>query len=193
MKLSISVMAHPSREKYFQYLKDNLGDVPFSIDGGWGVWENCKRAWRMHDPKADYHVVIQDDAIICKDFKARAERLVGHQRKQYAYNFYFGNRQAFRELAKQGMKKGYIITRWTNWGVAICLPVWLIEEMIQFCDKLKSRHDDTRIGTFLKHKGIELFFPMPSLVNHRTHESSLVGDPAMHRQAWHFIDDYENK
>ena len=73
IKLSISVMAHPSREKYFGYLKERLGDIPFAIDTeSKGVWENCKRAWKLYDPMADFHLVVQDDAIVCDDFLEKA-------------------------------------------------------------------------------------------------------------------------
>jgi hypothetical protein len=170
-----------------------LGDVKFSIDRAGqeiGVWNNCKRAWKMHDPKADFHIVIQDDAIICENFRERAEKIL--ILKKLAYNFYFGNRQKYRATAKAGMKRGYVLSGWTSWGVAICLPTYLIPEMIRYCDKMKTPHDDTRIATFLKHKKIKIYFPMPSLISHRTGENSLVGDPSKGRKAWYFIDD-ENK
>jgi hypothetical protein len=193
MKLSISVMAHSSRAKYFKELKERLGDVPFSIDKAGaeiGVWNNCKRAWQMHNRDAEFHVVIQDDAIVCKNFRARAEAILGSQ--EQAYNFYFGNRRVYKKLADAGMKQGHLFTRWPNWGVAICLPTKLIPDMIKFCDKLTTRHDDTRIGFFLKSKAIKIYFPMPSLIDHRTGEKSLVGDPSDGRHAWYFIDN-ENK
>ncbi|MFA5391718.1 MAG: hypothetical protein WC331_09890, partial [Candidatus Omnitrophota bacterium] len=47
-KLSVSIMAHPSREDFFPYLRERLGDVPMAIDRGVGIWENCKNAWRLH-------------------------------------------------------------------------------------------------------------------------------------------------
>jgi hypothetical protein len=193
MKLSISIMAHSSRAKYFPYLNRMLGDVKFSIDKAGaeiGVWNNCKRAWMMHDPKAEYHVVIQDDAIICENFRQRAEKILTS--KEQAYNFYFGNRQQYRQAAKDGMEKGFIISGWTGWGVAICLPTYLIREMLLYCDKMRTPHDDTRIANFLKHKKIKTLFPMPSLIDHRTGEHSLVGDPSRGRKAWYFIDN-ENK
>lgn len=205
-KLSIVIMAHRSREKFFPYLREKLGDIPFSIDefkgqpGHIGVWENRKRAMLMGDMDSDFILTVQDDAIVCKNFRERAEKLLTS--KEWAYSFYFGNRIVHRGLAKEGMKKGFIISRWTNWGLALCLPTGIIRETIQFCDGLTSRCDDTRIGTFLKHKGIKVYFPMPSLIDHRTGEASmvghrtgmesLVGDPGANRKAAYFIDN-ENK
>ena len=48
VKLSISIMAHPSRASFFPRLKEKLGDdVPFSIDQKNNLLENCKAAWRL--------------------------------------------------------------------------------------------------------------------------------------------------
>jgi hypothetical protein len=186
-KISIAVMAHPSRSEFFPYLLRKLGDVKFSIDDGCGIWENRKRATMMYDPAADFHLVIQDDAIICDNFKELAEKTVNRE-KEYAYSFYFGNRQAYRKAAQDGMSRGFIIADWMSWGVAICLPTRIIPEAMAYCDKMTGHHDDSRIGRYLKHKGIKIYFPMPSLVDHRPHGNSLVNDPAKGRKAWYFID-----
>jgi hypothetical protein len=189
MTLSISVMAHPSRAKYFSYLNGKLDGPRFSIDEGWGLIENNRRAWKMYDPKADFHTVIQDDAIVCDHFKERAIDILAST--DWAYNFYFGNRENLKSTAIQGMRMGHIIGE-MRWGLAICLPTKLISEMLEFCAKMKSRHDDTNIAKFLKHKKIKTFYPMPSLIDHRADEKSLVGDKGTGRKAWYFIDN-ENK
>lgn len=194
-------MAHSSRAKYFPYLNRMLGDVKFSIDKAGaeiGVWNNCKRAWMQYDHDCDYHIVIQDDAIICENFREKAIKFIesvwakttGDQ--EFAYSFYFGNRQSYRKIANDGMQRGFVIAPNPCWGVAICLPTYLIREMLMYCDKMKIKNDDTRISRFLRHKKIKTYFPMPSLIDHRTGNHSLVGDPGMGRKAWYFIDN-ENK
>lgn len=189
----MSVMAHPSRAEFFPYLSRCLGDVPFAIDNKQiGVWANCKRAWRLSDPSADYHCVIQDDAILCEGFVEKAVEFVKkhhEEGKPKAFSFYFGNRSADLDQAREGMKVGWTKKRAPTWGVAICLPTDLIPEMIEYCDTLFERQDDTRIGKFLKSRGIETYYPMPSLVDHRIELESLVGDPGKHRRARFFIDD----
>jgi hypothetical protein len=187
-KLSVAVMAHPSREKFFSYLKENLGDIPFSIDyENKGPWENAKKAWAMFDPNAEYHTVIQDDAIICKDFYNKAEKVLKYP--NLAYSFYYGYRGNTKRVFEKGLKDGGILKNGLSWGVAICLPTKLIPEMIEWCDKsLRIKNDDTRISYFLKWKGIKVYYPIPSLVDHRTGEISLVGDAGKGRRAWLFID-----
>lgn len=191
--LSVSVMAHPSREKFFPYLKECLGDVPFSIDTeSEGVWPNAKKAWSMFDPEAAYHVVIQDDAIVCEDFLNHAEEAIvkaGDVVKDYLppISFYFGNRGTLKGIARDGMADGYCFMPRTPWAVAICLPTALIPEMLAFTENLAVPQDDVRIGKFIQSKGMKVYFPLPSLIDHRTGEESLVGDEGSKRQAFAFI------
>lgn len=187
-------MAHPSRAKFFSYLKQKLGDVPFSIDKiGIGVWENRKRATLMYDPAADYHLVLQDDAIICENFKELAEKTIGNNGR-YVYNFYYGRRGNRKKEASLGLKNGYVISDKVTWGLAICFPTKLIPEMIAYCDKIKAPQDDHRIGLYLKHKGIKVYFPIPSLIDHRSEEESLVGNAlSPGRKAKYFIDNIKTK
>jgi len=185
-KLSIAIMAHPSREKFFPYLQERLGDIPISVDTGKGIWDNCKRAWQASEiEKAEYHLVLQDDAIICHDFRKKAEEIlsVGHR----AYSFYFGNRQRFRRLAQKGLKEGHILGG-LNWGLAVCLRADLIKQMIRFGDRTNLKQDDARIQKFLSKNKIKVYYPMPSLIDHRTGEQSLVNDKGRGRKAWFYID-----
>lgn len=79
MKIDYIIMAHHSRSAY---LKDLLWQLPqdkttASIDQGTlGVWENAKRSWSKVDPKSDYGIVIQDDAILCDGFTKKAEQFL---------------------------------------------------------------------------------------------------------------------
>lgn len=196
--LSIAVMAHPSRERFFPYLKEKLGDdVPFSVDkNSEGVWSNSKKAWNLYDREAVFHAVIQDDAIVCENFRERAEEAVTNAIRKFggdvAGSFYFGNRGTLREVAKAGLERGYCTMGRTPWAVAIFLPTYLIPEMIEFCDQMAEPQDDVRIGKFIKSKGMRVYFPMPSLIDHRSAlegVDSLVGDSGQGRKAFKFIDE----
>lgn len=193
MKLSLSIMAHPSRKDFVDYLHGRLGNIPVSFDEGCGVWENCKRAWRLHDPDADFHCVIQDDAIICDDFHMLATLAIqtGWD-KGCATSLFFGKRTPLINEARRGLKQGFIIKRMLHWGVAICLPTGLIEEMIAFGDKINIKQDDARISRFLQNKHIPIYYPLPSLVDHR-HGVSLVNDPGRFRSAFKYIDENKSK
>ena len=69
MKYSIAIMAHTSRAEHFEYLQNMLKPKVIMVDNGeLGVWGNAKRAWLDYDKDCDYHIVIQDDALISKRF-----------------------------------------------------------------------------------------------------------------------------
>jgi hypothetical protein len=187
-KLSVSVMSHPSRAEFFPYLKEKLGDVPFSVDDGCGLIENCRRAWEMRDRTATHHVVVQDDALISDDFISRAEAFIS-KHDGMAFSFYFGYRGNMIAEAKQGLKDGFSVRNRPHWGLAICLPMELIPPMLEYYDRQDLPQDDRRIGDFLVSKGVKVAFPMPSLVDHRC-GVSLVGDAGRDRRAFYFADDF---
>ena len=189
-------MAHPSREENFDYLRSMLGDVPFSIDfRSQGEWWNCRRAWFLYDKTADWHVVIQDDAVICENFVERAIETINKSNEllngDHICNFYYGKIMSAIKEASDALKKGYWVNSYPKWGVAICMPTKYIEEMVEFCDKLDNKshgtRDDSRIAKFCGFKKLKVFFPMPSIIDHR-HGKSLVGDPGEGRSAYAFID-----
>lgn len=197
MKLSMSVMAHPSRSEFFPRLKERLGDVPFAIDRNNNLIENCKAAWLLHDPKSDFHCVIQDDGIVCKDFKNRAIDFIKKREEERAlnnwavtcYNFYC---RAFYPPDKMAEfeKRGCIYEGYNRGGVAICLPTNQIESMLKFYDTLQSLHDDVRISQWIAYNKFRMCFSIPSLVDHDDHNPSIAGSkPAVFRKAFKFIDD----
>jgi hypothetical protein len=191
MKFSISIMMHPSRMDFLPYLFDRLGPCPVSIDAGIGIWENCKAAWRFNNPEAEYHIVIQDDAIICDNFLELAERaIITGKLKNCVTSLFFGKRMLLMDVGKQGLKRGFVTKNMLHWGLAVCLPVKLIEPMIAFGDKLNIPQDDARISLFLQSRKIGVYYPLPSLVDHRIGKS-LVNDPGEFRTAYKYID--ENK
>lgn len=191
ISLSISIMAHPSRKRYFPYLFKKLGNSPISIDGGWGIWENAKKAWKLFDPKANYHTVIQDDALICNNFCKKAEKVIKNselvfKNRPHLINFYY-DRMLTPSNSEFIEHQGFIVRSRVHWAVAICLPVNLISEMIGFCDKLDIPTDDERITLYIKSKGLKVYFPIPSLVDHRIDTESLIGN-SNDRKAWRFIE-----
>lgn len=183
-------MAHESRVEWFPYLREKLGDVPFSIDKkgkeNIGIIKNCMRAWSMYDPTADFHTVIQDDALICDGFKEKAVETVNAG--FVAYSFYFSNAPALRKVAEQGMRDGYIVRDRLHWGVAVCLSTALIPNMLEYIEKLSLPQDDARIESFLLNLSAPIYCPMPSLIDHRLESESLVGNKARGRQAMFYID-----
>jgi hypothetical protein len=184
IKLSISVMAHPSRTRFFPYLQDKLR-LPlsqFSIDKKNNLLENSKAAWMMYDPEADFHCVIQDDAIICENFREKAvvfiseqeDRRIKESRPAQGYNFFLKQDNRKSPLWP---KDGAYTDNVTRAGIAICLPVAHIKPMLLEFDRQHSRHDDDRISEYCKRIGMKILFPVPSLIDHRIDGISLANNP----------------
>lgn len=190
LTFSVSVMAHESRAKHFDYLKKHLGDVPFSIDDNkqkLGTWGNCKRAWSLRDKTKDYHLVIQDDAVLCDNFMEKVSEFIN----KYPNESY----QLFRGKKRQSWAIGTakldvdVLQGQLLWGVAIMLRQDIIEPAIHWGEQnfVPSYPDDTRIKKYLDSKGIKTLYPYPSLVDHRTIQDSLVNNIELRTAEW-FID-----
>jgi len=170
--ISVSIMAHSSRSDNFDYLREKLNDPPFAIDQQGqeiGVWENAKRAWKLYDPEAEYHVVVQDDIIIGKGFLERAEQLMKHD---VIYNFYMGKRPRFRREIEQAKAKNKRFIIKTNLHHECCFGMRTerIDEMIKYCDSLNPKSDRV-INKYINKEKLMVFFTMPSLVSHRKNQS----------------------
>src|SRR5699024_3823256 len=82
MRLSAVIMAHPTRRANAARLKRRLGrgvsivydTVPEPSTDPRQRWEVGKRCWQAADPRADRHLVIQDDALPCDDMLAGLAR-----------------------------------------------------------------------------------------------------------------------
>lgn len=164
MKLSIAIMTHPARAEFIPYLKEKLGDVPVSIDTGFGIWENYKRAWLMHNPQAEYHCVVQDDLIIGKDFRKNAEAVLN---QDMIYNFYIGNRPKYQKALSAAIKnKTPFIAYRIYHECCIAMRVDRIPDMLAFCDALQPQNCRVLTDYVLARK-LQVCFSLPSLVDHR--------------------------
>lgn len=180
--ISYSIMAHPKRAEYALDLMRNL-NAPIALDEKKCLWENAKRAWRMHQDLSDAHFVIQDDAILCKNFKERVEALVT-QYPGHAYCLYAGKN--LKSL--KGKFSQTIIHNRIHWGIGLGLPAEHIEPFLKFGDRWTSRygtkHSDTRLCRYCREVGLKVVYPYPSLIDHRQ-IPSLIGDSST-RSAYAF-------
>ena len=80
-------------------------------------------------------------------------------------------------IAKIGMADGFIALANMRWGVGIGLPAGMVEPMIEFGDTIKpTKAVDDLIGQYLKSRMVPILYPMPSFLEHRSEEKSLVGN-----------------
>lgn len=190
-------MAHPARAEFIPALQQAIGgDVPVVFDEKQNVWDTCRRAWLAHDRSADYALVIQDDAIVCKNFRKKALAVLEAQGKEYMTAFYAGG------MAKAGVRHAlmrgddHFVSAMIFNEVALCIPTERIEEMVSFCDD-RDAQDDHLIQKWLQLRRVKVWYPVPSLVDHRTDVVSIYrsnlgrSDADVPRSAIAFIDTYE--
>lgn len=164
-------MAHPKREVWAKALAKEL-DCPIAWDSDDTVWHTCRSAWQLADKTADYHVVIQDDAIVCKNFKEKAEtfitKMINQHGENYAFDFYYGNHNCdVQRVIEKGLIDGFVERRGTSGGVAICLPTKWIKQMIESGNQDLMWQDDNKINNFLLKNHFRVLIPLPALVTHR--------------------------
>jgi hypothetical protein len=187
MKMSISIMMYPARSEFLPYLKERLGDVPVAMDDGVGLIQNCRNAWAMYDPTADYHCVIQDDAIVCDDFYNRAIAYL-EKANGLPVSFFYSMSKFYKKFKQEREETGAICKKALYGGVAICLPVDLIPAMLLHYDADHVPMDDHRIGRFLLSIDKNIYCPFPCLIDHRVGNMSICNKDVSKTQASEYID-----
>lgn len=180
MKLSASVMAHPDRSENVKTLLSVL-DRPAAIawddegppsGSGDRVWRTARRGWELADPGADWHVLIQDDALPCDDFLAGLERALSYVPQDAVVSPYLGTgrnvpiRWEAMALAADSTGATWVRSQKLMWGVSIALPVARIPDMISYADKRAGVPDDMRVAGWAERRGHDVWYTWPSLVDH---------------------------
>jgi hypothetical protein len=164
-------MAHPSRRAFVQRLRR---DLPARVvwDRRNDRWDTGRRSMLAFDPTAEWHVVTQDDAIVCRDFVpgvAHALAAVG----DHPVAFYMGRvRPHVGFVRKMHLRADKENARWIAmrgpwWGVSVAVRTERIPEMVKWCDQRDVPNYDLRMTRYWESLGIECWYSVPSLVDHR--------------------------
>lgn len=181
MRLSAAIMAHPDRTEHVRDLQAALGrEIPISWDMNGPasgnhdrVWRNARNAWQLHDRSADWHVLIQDDALVCDDVLAGLERALEHVPPDTVVSPYFGTSRTtsarWGRLAATADDRGaaWLRTDRVMWGVCLAVPTVLIPPMVEWCDRRAGIPDDMRVSGWARRQDMEVWYTWPSLVDHR--------------------------
>jgi len=180
MKISVAVMAVPAREPQAEYLRTILSYMPFSdvtvvYDENYkgnhdSEWLNGKNSLLAGLGKGDYHVVIQDDALLTPHFYENIEGAIKNCPGGKALiSLYTGKARPFPKRIQAAVDKAYHAT-WLRhylliWGVGIIIPTDHIEPMLEFVADWTEPYD-TRIGIFYQRNRLPVYYTMPCLVDH---------------------------
>lgn len=179
MRISVTVMAVPAREPQAEYLKSILSYMPFSdisvtydpvADGTHeSEWNNGANALRAGLGKGDYHVIIQDDALLTPHFYENIEGAINNVPVKTLISLYTGKARPFPQRVTEAVNK-CVSETWLRymllmWGVGIVIPTDHIEPLLDFVADWNEPYD-TRIGIFYQRNRLPVFYTVPSLVDH---------------------------
>jgi hypothetical protein len=189
--VSYSIMAHPSREKFVSLLLEQIPSASVHYDDTGDRWGNGRACIMARDKKADWHVVVQDDAVLCRDFTKQVEAALSVL-DDGPVSFYIPSaawKGSFGINAKQVIREARIKgRRWlkTNHGpsngVCIALPTRDIPTLIRWCDHhllaRNSKSFDRRLAYY--YRGVfnrtdrRCYYSIPCLVDHRVERQNIV-------------------
>lgn len=179
MKISVAIMAVPARHKQAYELYKQLRKMPFEMvtivedeiaDGTHSSeWNNGKNALLWGVGRADWHVVIQDDAILSPGFYDNLVGAINNVPIKSLISLYTGTSRPLGKRVKTAVDK-VVDETWLSywllmWGVGIAIPSSHIEPMLEFVAD-RTEPYDTRIGIFYQRNRLPVYYTMPSLVNH---------------------------
>lgn len=179
--LSAAIMAHPSRAFHVEQLVDSLDEpVPVVWDRFNDKHDTGTRAMTSYDPRATHHLVVQDDAVPCRDLLAGTERALRYVPEGCPLSLYVGQVRPFARAVRAAAAASdtdlasFLIMPELNWGVAVVLPTALIDELFDWYPSGRLNGYDARMGQWFRQRGIDCWYTWPSLVDHRD-GPSLVG------------------
>ena len=166
------IMAHKKRREWAWELEEETG---FPI-----VWDRindrhetglrCLQAGL--DSEATHWVVVQDDALVCRDFAAgvaaatsvSGDRLVG----LYIGNFRTETTDLQRKvLSARAARSAWLAMPGPWWGVGIVVPTVHLPALTEWYAASDVQNYDRRIERWARQAGVECWYTNPSLVQHR--------------------------
>lgn len=173
MTISGVVMAHKKRKAWALELSENLG-LPIVWDKINDRHETGLRCLEAGlGSNATHHVVIQDDAIVCRDLLAGLDEAVKVSRDRLV-GLYVGNLTPHADRADKQVKaaresgRSWLAMPGPYWGVGIVIPTVHLESLVEFFRKSQEKNYDRRIERWAAQAKVECWYTMPSLVDHRS-------------------------
>lgn len=198
MKLSVAIMAHPNRRAFVDELAEQLPEAEVVWDRDNDRWSTGSRALLAFDPSATWQLVVQDDAIPCRDLvkgAAKAAQAAGERPIALYTGRVRPHQHTVTPAVKRAIREGvpWLAFDGPWWGVGIIVPTAHIADLVAWGNAhRKIANYDRRIEAFYKELGIECWYTVPSLVDHRpvTENPSLIPKRTGNRQAHCFIGDH---
>jgi len=196
LRVSFAIMAHPRRKHWVPDLKREIPDATVVWDEFENRWDTGRRSLLAFNADADWHVVVQDDALVPSGFVDIVEAAIQNVPGPGPIGLYFGRSRprkfetAF--LFSQAKKHGASWIRYPGpyWGVGIAVPTADIPAIVAYGDKRTDvLNYDLKIARYYQSQGKMCHYTLPSLVDHRTegNPSLVPGRTGGNRRAYLYI------
>lgn len=190
MIITATVMAHPKRKAAAEALYKQLLQYPFyttsiTWDQKNEEWDTGKRALQagLASGGGEWHVVIQDDAILTPAFYQNIEQMIYSLGKQTLISLYTGTSRPLPGRVKAGVDRSadgeWLRHHQLFWGVGIVIPTSHIEPMLEFVEDIELQYDN-KIGEFYCRQGLPVYYCIPSLVDHDDDTDTLLDGHGRH-------------
>lgn len=175
-------MAHPARKPQAEFLFAQIRRYPFAgvqivYDEDRVEWHTGKRALEAGIGNGDWHVVIQDDAVLTPDFYENVENAIKALPVKTLISLYTGTARPLARRVKEAVEKAsdgeWLKGNQLFWGVGIAIATDQIEPMLEFVEDVDLQYDN-KIGEFYCRNNLPVYYTMPSLVNHNDALPSLL-------------------
>jgi hypothetical protein len=182
MRITATVMAHPkrqdrARELHIELMQYPFADTSITFDEVNEEWHTGKRALLAGVGKGDFHVVIQDDAILTPDFYENIENAIKALDIKTIFSLYTGTSRPLGRRVKAAVDKSpdgsWLRHHQLFWGVGIVIPTDHILPMLEFVEDVDLQYDN-KIGEFYCQNGLPVYYCIPSLVDHDDDRDSLL-------------------
>jgi hypothetical protein len=194
--LSTAIMAHRKREAWVPDLERQLPGVRTVWDLKNDRWDTGARALSAFDKGVEWHMVVQDDALLPPDFLEGVKRMLKYVPPGHPVGLYYGkvrprpaDTHGLVSRAKQE-NASFIVHNGPWWGVAIVIPTVHIPDIVKWGDANQQVPNyDRRISRWYYHNGPPCYYTVPSLIEHRTegNPSLVPGRTGQNRCAWNFV------
>lgn len=174
MRISIAIMAVPERLEQAKALEQEIhaqgGYSRIILDQTRKEWHTGKRALLAYDEEAEWHIVLQDDAIIASNFLENVNRALREVPRRTLVSFYTGTHRPYRISVQQAVDKAkkmggsWLTFNTLLWGVGIAIPTEDIPSIAYARSSILAY--DRRVGQFYKAIGKSVYYTFPSIVDH---------------------------
>lgn len=195
MNFSISLITCPAgkeRKEKTQAIITQLHLQPHQIFNDvrrQGLWFNASRAWASADRSKKYHVVIQDDIILCDNFLETVDKIISPDTFNLPIIQLYHNKITDTDSRCEAANFHWIKSPLVTTAQALMIRSDLIHNWLRWCAKnvsLDYRFDDGRLEMWQAVFNTPAYFTFPNIVDHDDDIPSSLGLPRGRRISYLF-------